>query len=416
MSSKRSGASTTNVDDDVASQSNAQCTACVVTRPMRLLQMCTAFRPGGIQRHVLDLSAALSKRGHRVAFAGTPGEWLDGSDANFLALDLEGVAQHGGAQQRAALPRRLVNAIRAAMRLRAFVRRERIELIHAHESAPALVAWMATLGLAIPTLVTYHGSEPERIAQFARIARLAARRVITPSWRCAEDLRRIGGIPESKIRVIGLGIEPRPQVDAATRERLRARQLGSDGRRLVVTVARLAHQKGIDVLVEVVRQIAARRADTRFVVVGDGPLLEDVRRWIAQAGVERFLTLTGYHERPHEYLAAADLFVLPSRWEGLPVTVVEEFREGLPVVATDAGGVRELVDEAVGRVVAIGDVNALTEAIDAICTDDALRTRLAANARARGAERRFSPSYAHSTLERTYADTLAGIVGREARA
>src|SRR6185369_15485639 len=76
-----------------------QSTCCMATAtpPMRLLQMCTAFRPGGIQRHVLDLSAALTRRGHHVAFAGTPGEWLDERrDANFLALDLEGVAQHGG--------------------------------------------------------------------------------------------------------------------------------------------------------------------------------------------------------------------------------------------------------------------------------------------------------------------------------
>jgi glycosyltransferase involved in cell wall biosynthesis len=206
--------------------------------------------------HVLDLSAALARRGHHVAFAGTPGEWLDERrDANFLALDLEGVAQHGGADQRVALPARIVNAFKAAARLRAFVRRERIGLIHAHESAPALVAWLATKGLAEPTLVTYHGSEPERVAGFARIARVAATRVITPSWRCAEELRRVGGIAAAKVQVIGLGIEPRPPVDDATRQRVRSRHLGADGRRLVVTIARLAHQKGIDVLIDVAREL-----------------------------------------------------------------------------------------------------------------------------------------------------------------
>src|SRR6185369_14808832 len=179
--------------------------------------------------------------------------------------------------------------------------------------------------------------------------------------------------------------------------------------------ARLAHQKGIDVLVEVVRRIAARRKDVRFIVVGYGPLRDDVERWIAQAGVERFLTLIGYDDRPQEHLAAADLFVLTSRCEGLPVTIVEAFREGLPVVATDAGGVRELVDETVGRVVAIGDVDALTEAVDSICTDDALRARRAANARLRGGERRFSPSYAHGALERTYAEALSATAASEAQ-
>ena len=370
-------------------------------RPMRLLQMCTAFRTGGIQRHVLGISAALRARGHHVALAGSPGNWLpDGSDEAFLALDLDGVSEQGGA-----VARRMFNALRAAAHLRPFLRRQGIQLIHAHESAPALVAWIATIGMSTPTLVTYHGSEPERVAMFARIARLAARRVITPSQRCAVDLER-AGVPSSKLEVIGLGIEPRPSVDEVTVQRVRARLLGEDGRRLVVTVARLAHQKGIDVLVDVVRRVCAQRDDIRFVVVGDGPLREDARRWIAQAGVRRFLTLIGHSERPGEFLAAADLFLLTSRWEGLPITIVEAFQASLPVVATDAGGVRELVDDSVGNVVAIGDVDALAVQVLAICADDGLRMRLAANALQRARERRFSPPYVHGVLEHTYARVL----------
>jgi glycosyltransferase involved in cell wall biosynthesis len=143
---------------------------------MRVLQIVTAFGPGGIQRHVLGLSASLRERGHYVFLAGTRGTWLNESlDAAFLPLDLDGVAKEGGA-----LARRLRNAVKAALRLRPFLRRERIELIHAHESAPALVAAIATIGMSTPTLVSYHGSEPERVAAFGRIARLAARCVIAP--------------------------------------------------------------------------------------------------------------------------------------------------------------------------------------------------------------------------------------------
>ena len=376
----------------------------VCERPMRLLQVCTAFRTGGIQRHVLGISKWLRARGHHVAMAGTPGNWLtDDSDGTFLALNLDGVAEQGGT-----IPRRLFNAVMAARKLRTFLRHERVQLIHAHESAPALVAWMARFGLSIPTLVTYHGSEPERVAMFARIARLVAHRVITPSRRCAMDLRR-AGVPAAKLEVVGLGIEPRPPVDEATRQRTRARLLGGDGRRVVVTVARLEHQKAIDVLVEVVRRTCAQRADIRFVVVGDGPQREDVLRWITHARVERFLTLVGYSDRPDEFLAAADMFLLTSRWEGLPITIVEAFQASLPVVATDAGGVSELVDDAVGKVVAIGDVAALVEQVLAVCGDDGLRARLAANALRRAGEVRFSPSHALDAMERIYAEVLGGL-------
>jgi glycosyltransferase involved in cell wall biosynthesis len=378
--------------------------------PMRLLQLCTAFRTGGIQRHVLGLTASLRARGHHVAMAGTPGNWLtNGSDEAFLALNLDGVSDQGGA-----LPRRLLNTVRAAARLRPFLRRERIELIHAHESAPALVAMVAAVGMSIPTLVTYHGSEPERVAMFARIARLVACRVITPSQRCADDLR-CAGLPGSTIEVVGLGVAARPPVDKVAAQHIRARLLGKDGRLLVVTVARLAHQKGIDVLVEVVRRACAQREDIRFVIVGDGPLRDDVRRWIAQAGIDKFVVLAGHSERPDEFLAAADLFLLSSRWEGLPITIVEAFQAGLPVVATDAGGVRELVDDMVGSVVAIGDVEALTREVLTICGDDGLRARLAVNALRRAGEERFSPSYVLGVIERTYTETLAAASPASAR-
>ena len=377
---------------------------------MRLLQVCTAFRTGGIQRHVLDLSASLRERGHHVVLAGTPGGWRNETmDANFLALDLDGVAKQGGA-----FPRRLANALKAALRLRACLRRERIELIHAHESAPALVAWLATRGMSIPTFVTYHGAEPERVALFGRIARIAARRVITPSHRSANDLHHGGGVPAAMLEVIGLGVEVRPPVDEATRQRLRGELLGKDGRRLVVTVARLAHQKGIDVLIEVVRRTCTKRADVRFAVVGDGPLRDDIRRWVAEAGVGRFLTLTGHSDRPHEYLAAADLFLLCSRWEALPLTIVEAFQAGLPVVATDAGGVRELVDDSVGKVVAIGDVDALTDHVLTICADEGLHLRLAANALKRAGEARFSPSVMHRRVEHAYAEELGVTIPDDA--
>jgi glycosyltransferase involved in cell wall biosynthesis len=380
-------------------------------RPMRLMQICTAFRPGGIQRHVLALSSWLRAQGHHVALAGTPGDWMNPDlDPGFLSLDLDGVAGQGGA-----LVRRLGNAGRAASRLRSFLRRENVELVHAHESAPALVARLATIGLSIPTVVTYHGSEPERIAAFGRIARVAARCVITPSHRGASDLQRLGGVDAAKLRVIGLGVEAQPALDADSVQRLRQRLLGEGGRRLVVTVARLAHQKAIDVLVEVAKRTVARHDDIRFAVVGDGPQRDDARRWAVAAGIERHLTFIGYNDRPYEFLAAADLFLLPSRWEGLPLTIVEAFRAGLPVVATDAGGVRELVDDTVGKLVAIGDADALTQEVLRICEDDELRARLAANALARSKEPRFSPSWIHRIFECTYAELLGRPVSEAPR-
>ena len=382
-----------------------------VSMPMRLIQVCTNFGPGGIQRHVLDLTAALRARGHDVFTAGSPGEWLEaGTDPRFADVDLLGVTHEGGS-----LPRRLHRAFAAAARLRAFVGTVRPDLIHAHESGPALVAWLAAAGRGIPLIVTYHGSEPERIAGFGRVARNVATRVVTPSHRSADDLARIGGVPTALLKVLGLGIARRPAPEHGAVAALRARFARGADDVLVVTVARLAHQKGIDVLIDVVRRAVAARPRLSFVVVGDGPLRDRVGDWARDAGVADRVAFVGHSERPHEYLAAADVFLLTSRWEALPLSIVEALREGLPIVATDAGGVRELVDAAVGAVVPIGDTPALSSALLRLCDDPRLRARCSENAARRGDEDRFDPEFVHAQFERFYRDILAAAARRRPR-
>lgn len=375
-----------------------------MSEPMRLLQMCTNFRPGGIQRHALDMTAWLREQGHYVALAGTPALWMTETiDPDFLPLDIQNVTDEGGT-----LFRRLAFAIKAGWKLRGFVRRERIELIHAHEGAPALVAWLAMLGRNIPVVVTFHGAEPERVPEFGRIVRIAADLVITPSHNSARDLREAGGVPAKRLKVIGLGVERKRPPSPDEVVRLREKLLGTDGRTLVVTVARLAHQKGIDWLVEIVRRAAAVDPSLRFVVVGNGPQSADARRWAQEAGVEDCLAFAGHSDQAGHYMAAGDLFLLPSRWESLPITIVEAFRQGLPVVATDTGGVVELVDESVGRVAAVGDVEALAAHVLEITEDHELRMRLSRAALLRSAEDRFSPPFIHAIFAKTYRGMIGG--------
>lgn len=369
---------------------------------MRLLQLCTRFPPGGIQRHVIDLAHGLRGRGHYVAFAGSRGAWMNEDiDPHFFHIDVHNVAGEGGA-----LPRRLWTALKSGLALRRIVKRQNIELVHAHESAPALVAWVATRFLHRPVFVTFHGAEPERIGEFARIARLCADLVITPSHNSARDLREQGGMPADRLQVMGLGVQPKPAPASEDVAALRAKLLGDTGRKLIVTVARLAHQKAIDILIEAARGAVLRDPGLRFVIVGDGPQREDARRWVAEAGVESYVNLVGHSDNAPLYLAAADLFFLPSRWESLPITIVEAFQQGAPVLATDTAGVVELVDDSVGRVVPIGDVDAMVDCLIALCSDDALLARLSHAARERAREDRFSPPHVHAAFEQLYAQWL----------
>jgi glycosyltransferase involved in cell wall biosynthesis len=369
---------------------------------MRLLQICTDFSHGGIQRHVIELSESLRKQGHDVSLAGSPGPWLNRvTEFEYLSLNLLGVSAEGG---RAIS--RILRAAHCAFELRRFLTKHRIELIHAHESAPAIVAHVASFGTGIPIVLTYHGSEPERIRYFGRVGRLTSQRVITPSHRCSQDLHEQGGVPKERIHVIGLGVRPPPSIPQDRVDKHRQKLLGADGRLLVVVIARLAHQKGIDILVEVVRKVKEARQDIRFVVIGDGPLRDEARDWTMSAGIESLLQFDGESDEPYLYLMAADLFLLTSRWEALPITIAEAFQAGLPVVATDAGGVRELVAPSAGRVLPIGDVEGLSASILEIGGDNELRRTMSDGAVKASREDRFSLSLAHEMVEHLYANVL----------
>jgi len=369
---------------------------------MRILQICTTFGPGGIQRHAIDLGYWLRARGHHVGFAGTPRGWLDPkTDPDYLPLPLDKVSWEGGN-----IAVRLWNLLVCAARLRPFLKRHRFDMIHTHESAPALLARVASLGMKLPIAVTYHGSEPERIAEFGKTANATAQMVITPSHRTADDLNAIGGVPREKLRVVGLGVQPAPETDAGAVARLRAELLGGDAKLLVVVVARLARQKGIDILIEAVRRIAQSRTDIRFVVVGEGPLDDRVHGWAAEAGVADRIAFVGNRSNVYDYLRAGDMFLLTSRWEALPITIVEAFRAGLPVVSTDCGGIAEIVNDEVGRVVPIGDVAAIAAAVLEICGDDSLRARLSQAALRHSEADRFSPDHIHGLFEKLYGEFI----------
>lgn len=369
---------------------------------MRLLQLSTHFGPGGITRHVIDLSAALREQGHYVAIAGTRGKWMSEElDSDFYYIDLHHVAEAGGS-----LPRRLLAAVRAGIALRRVLKAQRIQLIHAHESSAALVARIAAMGTGIPVYVTFHGAEPERIAQFGQIARYTADRVLTPSHNSARDLREVGRVRPDRLQVMGLGIKRKPDPDPERVDALRAELLGEGGRVLIVTVARLEHQKAIDWLVEAARRAISRDPSLRFVVVGGGPQRDEARAWAAEAGIADKLTFAGHSDEVPAYLAAADIFFLPSRWESLPISIVEAFQRRLPVVATNCAGVEELVDGSVGRLVPIGHVDAMVEALIELASDDALRARLSDAALRRSHEDRFSPAHVHASFEQLYREAL----------
>ena len=194
-----------------------------------------------------------------------------------------------------------------------------------------------------------------------------------------------------RARVIVHGVDlSRSLALTAQRDEVRASVRGElgvpDDELLVLTVANLRPEKGYDVLLDAARSIADRGLPVRFAAVGRGPLAEELAaRHRALALGDRFRFL-GERDDVIRLLVGCDVFVLPSRQEGLPVTLMEATSTGTAIVATAVGGVPQVITDGVdGLIVPPGDPTALADAVERVATDADLRRRLGAGATARSA-------------------------------
>ncbi len=190
------------------------------------------------------------------------------------------------------------------------------------------------------------------------------------------------GIPQDKIGVIYNAIEVSEYDPACSKEEARKR-LGLNGK-IMLTVARLTPWKGVDRIIEVLPEIRRQIKEGRLVVVCDGPELGNLQRLAGELGVKGYVSFVGRvpHEEVPYYLRAADVFVLYSGYEGLPHVVLEAMATGVPVILSDKGGNREVVEDGVnGLLVPIGNQERLKEAILRILRDEALARRFVEESR-----------------------------------
>ncbi len=365
---------------------------------MRIIQFCTNYyKGGGIQTHAIDLVNWLRAQGHEVAFAGEPIRAMIDTDApDFIPLPMAKVSRNDGN-----VIFRTAALLHSAFKLRRAISRHPVDLIHTHETAPAMVARLAVLGKNIPVVMTFHGSAPDRIPSAARIGRYCADLVASPS-RISLDALIANGVNSEKTMVLGLGIKPLPESSPDEIAALRADYLSDPDGAIVFSPSRLAPQKGIDIMIEVARRVTAKHPGTMFIVAGGGLLTGQVEDWARAAGVGDNMRFLGPIDTVPAHLRAADIFLLTSRWEALPISIVEAFRAGLPVIATDCGGVSELVDEQVGTLCPVEDVEALTQTVLDYLERPDLRARKGVAALERSRDDRFDPQAVHQQFARVY--------------
>jgi glycosyltransferase involved in cell wall biosynthesis len=216
------------------------------------------------------------------------------------------------------------------------------------------------------------------------------------------------GVDPSRIRHIPNGIDVARFAAAQAQREATRTALAIDPRATVLlTVANLRAPKGLDLLVEAAARIAGAGVPFVWLVAGDGPLASALAGDLERRGLAGPVRLLGFRSDIPELLAAADVFCLTSRREGAPVSLLEAMAAGRTVVATDVGGVRELVAEDVnGILVPPDDPAAIASAIATLLQDPDRRARLgnAGQARVRA---RHTLDLAANAIATAYEDVLA---------
>ena len=331
---------------------------------------------GGTASHVAMLAEGCAAGGHQVTVYGPA------RTARFFPGVSFGPAEIG---DRPRPGRDLVTVLR----LRRLLAADRPDVVHAHGLRAGGAAGLALLpgpGLPrIPLVVTVHNAPPgQRRAGYGYgllewlVARRAAA-VACVSTDLADRMRRRGA------RDVGwVPVPARPAPQPSAREVAAARAgLAADGQQVVLAAGRLAPQKGFATLLAAAARWQNHDPCPLLVLAGQGPLDQALRAQADAAGIRmRFL---GQRGDVPALLAAADVVVVPSAWEGQPLIVQEALRAGRPLVASRTGGIPALTGEDAAVLVPPGDAAALTGAVLSVLDDPALAANLSAAALSRAA-------------------------------
>jgi glycosyltransferase involved in cell wall biosynthesis len=274
-------------------------------------------------------------------------------------------------------------------RLSAWLREHRVDLVHAHQYTPfAYTLLCGVAGQRPPVLFTEHGRfYPDRVSWKRRwLNRLLMKRsdrLIGVGRAVRRALIEVEGLPAAQTDVIYNGV-PRTIADPTARCRLRGECGATDSTFVIVHVARLDPIKHHRLALVAMQKLIQSHTDAQLWMVGAGPeraSLEAVRQ---ELQLESHVKLLGERRDVPNLLSAADAAILTSHSEGIPLVLIEAMAAGLPIVATDVGGVSEIViDGEQGSLVASNDAESLAAELQALACNSSLRERLGSAGRQR---------------------------------
>lgn len=353
----------------------------------------TGFSGGEVQ--VFLLMQGLAKRGWRNVLVAPP-ESAALAKAQSLGIETRAVAMkndlHGTA----------VIALR-----RAFLEAGG-ELVHLHSGRATWLGGLAARLAKLPAITTRRMDRKVRGGLRTRMVyRSLTQRVAAISPAVVRALEA-GRVPKDRIRLIWSSIDPATLAPSRPRDVVRA-ELGAAPEALVLlTLGALVPRKGLDVLIDALVELGKRECEPLLWIGGDGESRAKLEKRARKLGLAERVRFLGARRDVADLLAACDVFVMPSRREGLGVAALEAMAAGKPIVASAIGGLGEaVVDGRTGTLVPPGDVEALAKALEHVLGDAEFRARAGAEGRTRIHEG-FHVDQMVASYETLYREVLAG--------
>jgi L-malate glycosyltransferase len=341
---------------------------------LRIALLLESDGPGGAERMLILLAEAMRRRGHHVIPVG-PAEGTGWLAAQFRVR---------GFEPEVFRLRHPVDPL-CVMGIARLLERHRVDVAHSHEFSMAVYGAAAARMTGVPHLITMHGGVyfglRRRRRAALRWAVRASNRIVAVSDATREDLRRMLRVPKIEVDVVLNGVPEQ----GGNREQVR-RELGlPDHELMLLTVGNLYRVKGHDLLIEALAAVP-QTPPWRLVIAGQGEEESNLRRLVREKGIGDRVSFLGFRDDVPDLLAAADVYLMPSRSEGLPLALLEAMFAGRPIMASAVGGIPDALGQA-GVLVQPEDAEALAVALREFLADEQRRMALGAAAARRAAER-----------------------------
>ena len=353
---------------------------------LSILFLGTQMAVGGAQRVLLTQALWFHERGYLVTVAflydkeRLQDQWQ--SEYPFPVIDL-GMRRIGGAPGK-----NIGLLLKGLLRLWGLLHHERFDIIETFTPHSNLLGLPLAFLSGVPARIGSHHGKIENIPHFwerlhgAMVNSRIASSLVTVSKRVSWLATQIEGVQPERITLIpnGVGIPPEGTFDRQDMQLVRREIAVEEGAHLVISVGRLTSQKGHIILLDAIPRVLQHFPKTVFALVGDGPLRDDLEQQGIRLGIENVIRLVGVRGDIFRLLSAADVFVLPSLSEGMPLALLEAMGMGVPILASNLEGIASVVEHGRhGLLIPAGEVESLSLALVRVLGDASLREQLAAN-------------------------------------